>query len=58
MMLTRILAQERREARLEPEPRARRLHRALRGCHVDARRVELGLHAALHLELAGTSDHA
>ena len=57
-MFTRILAQERREARLEPEPRARRLHRALRGCNVDARCVELGLHAALHLELAGTSDHA
>ena len=56
--LTRNQIQERRQARRGPEPRPRRVHRPLRSGDVDARRVELDLHAYLHLELARTGAHA
>ena len=52
------ISQERGQARLEPEPRTGRLHRPLRGRDVDARRVELGVHAPVHLEPARASAHA
>lgn len=50
--------QERGQARLEPEPRARRVHRAVGGRDVDACRVELDLHDSVHVEPARAGAHA